>query len=120
MIKETNVDSQKVENKMSSVSFSDKASEDLSNKFSHVSKEKPLFNQVAWVQLDLKGQPPQEEQRVHFERIDDHKKAVLQAAEFVGDLCVEDESDSNLIGATVSFEGHNTEFYVQLEIKQKT
>lgn len=120
MIKTTNVASQRVENNMTNVAFTDRASQDLLNKFSHVSKENPLFNQIAWVQLDLKGQPPQEQQRVHFDRIDDHKKAVLQAAEFVGDLWVEDEPDSGLIGATVSFEGHNTEFYVKLEIKQKS
>lgn len=110
--------------------FSEKAKELIATTFPELSKENPLFNIKVNVSIVLddffeksKVEPPVV---VHLQRVEDMLKEMVKAAEFVGDMWIEDELPNrdevgiaDLLGAEVSVVDSDQVFFVSFQLKTK-
>lgn len=110
--------------------FSEKAKELIATTFPELSKENPLFNIKVNVSIVLddffeksKVEPPVV---VHLQRVEDMLKEMAKAAEFVGDMWIEDELPNrdevgiaDLLGAEVSVGDSDQVFFVSFQLKTK-
>lgn len=110
--------------------FSEKAKKMIATAFPEISKENPLFNIKVNVSIVLddffeksKVEPPVV---VHLQRVEDMIKEMVKAAEFVGDMWIEDELPNrdevgiaDLLGAEVSVVGSDQVFFVSFQLKTK-